>query len=76
MAKEVITPEEKRYRDNVEEIACNIAKLSRQVTALLDGRLSRKAVLLLLANSSGHSQSTINDVLTAITNMEANFLKS
>lgn len=76
MAKNQVqeSPDDKQYRENVEDIACNIAKLSRQVNMLLTGRLKRKAVIILLANSSGYSKTIIDDVLKAIEGMEAEYL--
>lgn len=68
------TPEEKKAREMVEEIASNIAKLSRQVSALLGGRLNRNTVIVLLANTTGFPQRTIMEVLTAIEGMEAKHL--
>ncbi len=73
--KEKETEEEKKARETVEEIARNIAMLSRQVTALLNGRLNRKAVLILLANTSGYPQTVVNQILTAIEELETKFLK-
>lgn len=69
------TPEEKKARETVETIATEIAKLSRQVSALLSGRLNRKAVVLLLVASSGQTQATINIVLDAISGLEEKYLK-
>lgn len=69
------TPEEKKARETVETIATEIAKLSRQVTALLDGRLNRKAVILLLVASTGENQSTIGTILDAISGLENKYLK-
>ena len=69
------TDEEKKARETVEEIATEIAKLSRQVTALLSGRLNRKAVVILLTASSGLNQSNINMVLDAIMGLEEKYLK-
>lgn len=66
-------PEEKQYRETVEGIASNIAALSRSVSALLTGRLKRKAIVLLLAHSSGQSQRTIEDVLKALEGMEIDY---
>lgn len=68
------TPEEKKARETVETIAVEIAKLSRQVTALLSGRLNRKAVVLLLVASTGQTQATINTILDAINGLEDKYL--
>ena len=69
------TKEEKEYREMVETIASNIAQLSRQTSALLTGRLKEKTLLILLANMTGQSQSTIKSVLDALVNMENVLLK-
>lgn len=69
------TPEEKKYRENVEEIASNIARLSREVSALLTGRLKEKTIIVLLAHSTQLPQSTIKTVLEAITSLEGTYLK-
>ena len=71
----VETEEEKRAREMVEEIACNIAKLSRQVSAILDGRLKKKSIVLLLVHSSGLRQWEVEKVLDAIVDMEKTHLK-
>lgn len=69
------TPEEKQYRETVETIAGNISKLARAVTALLEeGPLKKKAIVILLANSSGNTQSTVTQVLDAISNLESDWL--
>ena len=68
------TPEQKAYREMVEQIAGNIASLARAVTSLLHGPLNRKAITLLLAQSSGLSQERVGFVLRALENMEADWL--
>lgn len=67
--------EEKKYQEMVEEIATNIAKLSRQTAALLGGRLNRKAVVLLLSSMTQMPQRTIEYVLNALEQMEDVYLK-
>lgn len=75
MPKEITGVDEKqRAAQVVEEIALTIAKLSRQVNAILDGRLKRKSLIILLAHSAQLPQSTVNQVLTAIENLETNHL--
>lgn len=69
------TAEEKQAREMVETIACEIAKLSRQVGALLTGRLNRKAVIVLLAQMTQMPQATIKSVLEAVEGMERHYLK-
>lgn len=72
MAKE--TPEEKAYRENVESIATNIARLSREVKALLSGRVKQKTIIILLSHSCQLPQTTVKSVLEAIANLEGDYL--
>jgi len=69
------TEEQRRNREAVESIARNIAALARAVGALLDGPLKKRALLVLLANSSGQSQNTVDQVLIALASMEKDWLK-
>lgn len=69
------TPEQKRNRETTESIASNIGKLADTVSALLKGPLNRKALLLLLANSSGMSKGQVDTVLVAVENLGKDFLK-
>lgn len=66
---------EAQYKNLVEEIAINVAKLSRQVAAILDGRLKKKSIVLLLAHSTNLPQRTVSDVLDAIVDLEKTHLK-
>ena len=69
------TPEQEKNRLMVEQIAGNIANLSKAVSALLNGQLKKRAIVLLLANSSGMSQHSVEMVLKALENLEADWLK-
>lgn len=69
------TDEQRQYRETVEAIARNIASLTRAVAALLGGPLKRKALVVLLASSSGLSQVAVGQVLDALANMEKDWLK-
>lgn len=69
------TQEEKEYRESVELIASNIQQLATAVQTVLKGSLKRKTILVLLAHSSGQSQRTVDAVLTALSNMDKDFLK-
>lgn len=71
----VETEEQKRNREIVEAIAGNIASLAKAVTALLKGPLNKKAIRVLLAQSSGLSQERVGFVLAALENLEADWLK-
>ncbi len=69
------TPQEKQYRETVETIAGNIASLSKAVVALLNGPLKKRAIVKLLASSSGQPESRVEDILKAIESLEADWLK-
>lgn len=73
--KQPESEEEKKARENIEDIATNIAQLSRSVAALLGGRLKRKSLVLLLSHSSGLPQYNVDKVLEAISNLEKDHLK-
>lgn len=68
------TPEQKAYREVVEKIAGNIGALAKAVTALLNGPLKKRAIIKLLASSSGNSERVVEDVLKALETMEADWL--
>jgi translation initiation factor RLI1 len=68
------TEEQKRQKEVVEEIARNISSLAKSVSALLGGQLSRRAIVTLLAQSSGQYKNTVEDVLSAIENLEKDWL--
>lgn len=68
------TEEQKRNREIVESIARNIASLARAVNSLLNGPLKKKALVVLLASSSGQSQKTVEIVLAALSQLEADWL--
>lgn len=73
MAKE--TEEEIKAREIIEEIATNIAKLSREVSSLLNGRLKKNTILILLANSTRLPRENVERVLDAVANLEKTHLK-
>lgn len=78
MAKKIIkreeTPEQKAYREMVEQIAGNLTQLARAVSGVLNGPLKKRALVLLLASSSGCSQRQVEDVLKALETMESDWL--
>ncbi len=57
------TPEQKADREIVETMAMNIAALAKRVESLLNGPLKKKALVILLAHSSGQSQKSVEAVL-------------
>ena len=69
------TEEQKKAKEVVEDIAVNIAKLARQVGALLGGRLKRETIVILLANSTRLPKWQIESVLKALVDLEKNYLK-
>ena len=67
--------EEIAAREMTEEIASNLSKLADSVGALLEGRLNKRAIVLLLAASSRLSQAVVEQVLKAIVDLEKDYLK-
>lgn len=75
MAKLVTeTPEQKAYRETVEKIAGNIATLAKAVSALLKGPLKKKALIILLAASSGESRTSVEAILKSLEDLEGDWL--
>lgn len=72
--EKVETEQEKKYRELVETIAGNIAGLAKAVAALMNGPLKKKALVILLAHSSGQSQNAVESILKALSEMESNWL--
>lgn len=68
------TAEQKANREAIEQIAGNIASLARAVSTLLNGQLKRKALVILLAHSSGVSQEKVTQVLKALEDLEGDWL--
>jgi hypothetical protein len=66
--------EDKANRESVERIANNIAALAKSVSQLLSGPLKRKALVILLAHSSGLSQVAIGNVLIALENLKQDWI--
>lgn len=75
MGKQQLSDEEKKYQEMVEEIAKNIAQLSRGVHVLLNGRLTERAVVVLLASSTRLNKEVVSNVLDAISGLEKKWLK-
>lgn len=68
------SPEEKAARELVEQIAGNIASLAKAVHNLLNGPLKKRALIILLASSSGQSQATVEKVIKALDELESDWL--
>ncbi len=68
------TPYEKAQRETVETIARNIVDLTKAVEALINGPLKRKALVVLLANSSGLPQTTVDRVLKSLQDLQGDWL--
>ena len=72
--QQVETPEQKEYREMVERIAGNIESLAKAVSSLLNGPLKRKALIILLAHSSGQTQNAVENILKALEDMKSDWL--
>lgn len=69
-----MTPEDE-YKTLVNSIAENIATLADAVNASLGGKLKKKALVVLLANSTKLSQSQITAVLDALSTLKEDWLE-
>lgn len=72
--KQVETAEQREYREMIEKIAGNIESLAKAVSSLLNGPLKRKALVILLAHSSGQTQNAVENILKALENMKGDWL--
>lgn len=69
------TDEEKKAREMIEDIAGNIAHLSRSVKTILGGRLREESLIILLVHTTKLSKYAVTAVLQALKNMERDHLK-
>jgi hypothetical protein len=75
MAKKIdTTPEAKAYLESVEKIAGNIKSLADAVAGLLNGPLKKKALVILLAHSSGQSQKSVEAILDSLESLHKDWL--
>lgn len=74
MKKNIETPEQKAYREVVEKIAGNISALAKAVQGLINGPLKRKALIVLLASSARLPQTTVEQVVKALEDLEGDWL--
>lgn len=73
---EAETPEEKAARETVEAIASNIETLANGVRKILEGRLNKRAIVLLLSSASGGmNKEVVERVLNAVASLDKTFLK-
>ncbi len=68
------TEDQKQNREMVEKIAGNIVKLAQAVQAFLGGPLKKKALIILLAHSSGQKKYAVEQVLKALETMDVDWL--
>lgn len=71
----VLTDVEKKQQETVDNIADAITRLSDSVYPLLNGKVKRKTLVVLLAWTSGVPQYQIEKVLEAMENMQKDHLK-
>jgi acyl-CoA synthetase (NDP forming) len=71
------TEEQRKAREVVEAIAQSIIDLSAGVRAVLNGKLNKRAIVLLITAAAGRNvtQQQTNDILEAIANLDKSFLK-
>lgn len=76
MAKKPETEEEKKARETIETIADNIVSLAEGVRKIVNGKLNKRAIILLLASAAGGmNKEVVERVLDAITSLDKKFLK-
>lgn len=59
----------------VQQIADGVIHVSKAIKELEQGKLNEKALLVLMAHSTGLSQSVIKKVLTGLTELEEMYVK-
>lgn len=72
--KVVETDDQRQFREVVEKIAGNISALAKAVAGLMSGPLNKRALVILLAQSSGESQKSTEAVLGALRDLEKDWL--
>lgn len=68
------TPEQKAKREAIEKIAANLSQLAEAVASLMAGPLNKRALIVLLASSSGESQERVKTILEALQNLKSDWL--
>ena len=58
-----------------EVLAQSIVEISQGVRKLRAGRLNDKALRVLLSHATGHSQTTVGQVLNALEDLEAHYIR-
>lgn len=71
----VETEEQKKNREMIASIAENISTLAQSVRSLLNGKLQRKTILVLLAHTTKFNQGEVDKVLTALEEMDKDWVK-
>jgi len=66
---------EKTNEEFIQEIAENISRLAGSVQVLLEGKLKKRAIVLLLVDSSGLPQYQVSNLLDSIANLENDWIK-
>lgn len=69
------TDEERKARETVETIADSIVTLANGVKSVLEGKLNKRAILVLLASATRMNQQDIEKVLDAAASLDKTFLK-
>ncbi len=72
--KKIETPEQKQQREMTESIARNLEALAKNVSALINGPLKKKTILILLAHSTGLPQEEISTEFSQLQALPKDFL--
>jgi hypothetical protein len=75
MSKPVSVKRDETNPEPVEIIARSIIEIADAMKRINASRLNRKAVVILIQAATGHSKSTIVDVLDCLTTLEKLYLK-
>lgn len=68
------TPEERQARETVEALAEAIITMAEATRKLIGGKVKRKAIIILLAESSKLSKERVGKVLDAIEQLDKDYL--
>lgn len=74
--KNVVVKQEEGAEIATEIIAGAIVELSAAMKRINEGRLTRKALVVLLAHSTGLGHNTIQTVLVGLESLEQNYVKA
>lgn len=75
MTTNIVQPNLRDNIKHVKAIADGVVHVSRAIKQMEEGALNEKAILVLLAHSTGLSQKSIKDVLKGLSQLEEMYVK-